>query len=289
MAALLYTLLSVVVVSLVSFVGAVSLFLKHKKLDEILLTLVSLSAGTLFGGAFLHLLPEAVEKLGFTIQVSLALLAGVVVFFLLEKIIHYHHYCQPQLENENWDTVKMKGRQVKHRPASHPSTSHSHASHHHAYKEVSPHPHREHIGAVNLFGDGMHNFLDGLAIAGAYLVSVPVGIATTVAVILHEVPQELADFGVLLYAGYSKKKALLLNFLSALVAVLGAVVGIIFGSRVEAFAQWILPFAAGGFLYIAGSNLIPELHKECDLRESVIHFIALLLGIGLMVALLGLE
>ena len=135
----------------------------------------------------------------------------------------------------------------------------------------------------------MHNFIDGIAIAGAYLVNIPVGIATTIAVIIHEVPQELADFGVLLYAGYSKKKALLLNFLSATVAILGAVVGIILGSRAEVFAQWILPFAAGGFLYIAGSNLIPELHKECDLRESVIHFIALLVGIGLMVLLRGLE
>ncbi|MBI2667123.1 ZIP family metal transporter [Candidatus Woesearchaeota archaeon] len=257
MAALFYTLLSVVVVSLVSFVGAASLFLKHRKLDQILLTLVSLSAGTLFGGAFLHLLPEAVEELGFTLQVSLTLLLGVVVFFLLEKIIHYHHYCVPEELNQS--------------------------------SKKHPHRSREHIGVVNLAGDGLHNFLDGLAIAGAYLVSIPVGIATTIAVILHEVPQELADFGVLLYAGYSKKKALLLNFLSAAVAILGAVIGIIFGSRVETFSQWILPFAAGGFLYIAGSNLIPELHKECDLRESVVHFIALLAGIGLMVALLGLE
>ncbi len=264
MAALLYTLLSVIIVSLVSFVGIISLFMKHRKLDEILLTLVSLSAGTLFGSAFLHLLPEAVEKLGFTLQVSLTLLAGVVVFFLLEKIIHYHHYCLPQEEE-----ISL-GRK-------------------HQASMQHPHRQREHIGMVNLAGDGLHNFLDGLAIAGAYLVNVPVGIATTVAVILHEVPQELADFGVLLYAGYSKKKALLLNFLSALVAVLGAGIGLFLGSRVETFAQWILPFAAGGFLYIAGANLIPELHKECDLRESVLHFIALLTGIGIMLALSIIE
>ena len=267
----LYTILSVIVVSLVSFVGAFSLFLKHKKLDEVLLTLVSLSAGALFGGAFLHLLPEAVEKLGFTLEVSLALLAGVVVFFLLEKIIHYRHYCMPEEE--------------KHRFKHTSHTSHTlHKSH--LSKEHQP---REHLGTMNLVGDGMHNFIDGIAIAGAYLVNIPVGIATTIAVIIHEVPQELADFGVLLYAGYSKKKALLLNFLSATVAILGAVAGIILGSRAEVFAQWILPFAAGGFLYIAGSNLIPELHKECDLRESVIHFIALLVGIGLLVLLRGLE
>ncbi len=263
MGVIIYTILSVLAVSLVSFIGIISLFMKHTNLDRTLLTLVSLSAGTLFGGAFLHLLPEAVEESGFTLSVSLTLLAGVVVFFLLEKIIHYRHYCH-----------------------AHEHSSAANVKHHHGYRA---HPQKSHLGIINLTGDALHNFLDGLAIAGAYLVNVPVGIATTIAVILHEVPQELADFGVLLYAGYSKKKALFLNFLSATIAILGAILGIIFASRVETFAQWILPFAAGGFLYIAGSNLIPELHKECNLRESILHFIALLGGIGLMVLLLGLE
>ena len=132
----------------------------------------------------------------------------------------------------------------------------------------------------------MHNFLDGLIIAGSYLVSIPAGIATTIAVILHEVPQEIADFGVLLYSGLSKTRALLLNFLSATVAIFGAVIGLIIGSGSQDFILSLLPFAAGGFIYIAGSNLIPELHKEYNLKDSFLHLFALILGIGIMVALL---
>jgi len=128
-----------------------------------------------------------------------------------------------------------------------------------------------------------------LIIAGSYLVSIPVGIATTIAVIFHEIPQEIADFGVLLYAGFSKGKALLFNFLSATIAVVGALIGYFIGAGSQGFLQGLLPFTAGGFLYIAGSNLIPELHKECDTQDSVLHFLSLIAGIGLMAALKFLE
>ena len=247
---ILYTLISVLFVSLVSMIGIVTLFWKKKNRDEFLLLLVSLSAGTLFGGAFLHLLPEAVEKSGFTLQVSLLLLAGVLVFFLLEKFIHWHH-CHTPTEQ--------------------------------ASKHLAHHP--THLAPLNLLGDALHNFIDGLVIAGSYFVSVPVGIAATIAVIVHEIPQEFADFGVLLYSGLSKTKALLFNFLSAGVAIIGAVVGLIIGIRSEAFVHLILPFAAGGFLYIAGSNLIPELHKECGLKDSFWHFFVLVIGILIMLGL----
>ena len=150
-------------------------------------------------------------------------------------------------------------------------------------------PHQHRIYLLNLTGDALHNLLDGLVIAGAYLVNVPAGIATTIAVVFHEVPQELADFGVLLYAGYSKRKALMLNLLSALAAVLGAIIGLVLGTRSEVFLKFILPFAAGGFIYIAGSSLIPELHKECGWKESLLQIIAFISGIGLMWAMLLLE
>lgn len=247
-----YTLISVILVSLVSLIGVISLLLSKKKLSGILLFLVSLSAGTLFGGAFLHLLPEAVEKQGFSFTISLLVLLGILVFFILEKIVHWQHHCQPE----------------------HPLTH-----------EEKPH----HLGMMNLVGDGLHNFIDGLVIAGSYLVSVPAGIATTIAVIIHEVPQELGDFGVLLYSGLSKIKALCYNFLSAAVAIIGAVVGIILGAEWEPFANLILPFAAGGFIYIAGTNLIPELHKECDWKKSIWHLLAFVLGIALMAAVTLLE
>ncbi|HRZ13881.1 MAG TPA: ZIP family metal transporter [Candidatus Omnitrophota bacterium] len=135
---------------------------------------------------------------------------------------------------------------------------------------------------LNLIGDGFHNFLDGVMIAASYTVSVPVGIATTLAVIMHEVPQELGDFGVLIYGGFSRSRALAFNFLSALMAVLGAVAGYFAAGASEQFASYILPLTAGGFIYIATSDLIPEIHKEKKLRKSTLAFIAFLLGIIFM-------
>ncbi len=245
------TILSVVLVSLVSLIGVVTLGLNKKFLNKILLFLVSISAGTLFGGAFLHLLPEAVERIGFTLQVSLLALAGIGLFFVLEKFIHWKH--------------------------SHLKHSDETMGHH-----VGHHP--THVAPLNLVGDGLHNFLDGLIIAGSYLVSIPAGIATTIAVILHEVPQEIADFGVLIYSGYSRKKALLFNFLSGAVAIFGAIIGLLLGPG--RFVEIIVPIAAGGFIYIAGSVLIPELHKETRLRNSLFHLFGISLGVLITVGLL---
>lgn len=256
----LYVLISVTIASLVSLVGAVSLVISKSGLNKILLIMVSLSAGTLFGGAFLHLLPKIVEKLGFTLPVSLLVLGGIISFFLLESILH-QHLCEIPLPRQY---------PLLHEP--------------HKHK-----PHKHKIGILNLVGDGVHNFIDGLVIAGAYLISIPTGIATTIAVILHEVPQELADFGVLIYSGFSKAKALFFNFLSAATAILGALVGLILGSRGEMFALYLLPFAAGIFIYIAGANLIPELHKQCGWKESFWHLLSFLLGIAIMIGLLFLE
>lgn len=241
MYAWIYTILSVILVSIVSLIGIFFIFLSKKKLDKIVLFLVSLSAGSLFGGAFLHILPEIVEEKGFGIAVSLSLLGGVVVFFVIEKIVHWQHCHCP------------------------PSEKHAH-----------------HLAPMNIIGDGVHNFIDGLIIAASYLIDINVGIATTMAVLLHEIPQEIGDFGVLLHAGYSKSKALFFNFLSALLAVIGAIVGLVVGVKSAEFALLILPFAAGGFVYIAGADLIPELHKRCQFQDTAMHLFALLLGIGLM-------
>jgi len=250
-----YALISVVIVSLVSFVGVISLSFRKRNLNKYLLILVSLSAGTLFGGALFHLLPESVdEQGGFTLFISLMALLGIIVFFVVEKFVHWHH------------SRKQKDHLHEH-------------LHSHAY----------HLAPVNLMGDALHNFIDGLVIAGSYFISVPVGVAATIAVVLHEIPQEIADFGVLLYSGLPRWKAILFNFLSALVAVLGAIVGITLGARSEVFLSGVIPFAAGGFIYIAGSNLIPELHKECGFKESMFHLVALLAGLGIMFGLLFLK
>ena len=140
-----------------------------------------------------------------------------------------------------------------------------------------------------LISDGFHNLLDGLIIGASFLVSIEIGIATTLAVILHEIPQEMGDFGVLIHSGYSKSKALLFNFLSALMSVVGVLISFALGSVSEMLAVWLLPVAAGGFIYIGLSDLIPELHKTKNYKQSILQVIAVLVGVGLMFLLLALE
>jgi len=139
---------------------------------------------------------------------------------------------------------------------------------------------------MNLFGDGIHNFLDGITIAASYLVSLPVGLATALAVIFHEIPQEIGDFGVLLHGGFTKKRAIVYNFLTALTAVLGTTATLTLSYFLTNITPYLIPFAAGNFIYIAGSDLIPELHKEVKLKKGLIQLLYFLFGIGVMAALL---
>ncbi len=141
---------------------------------------------------------------------------------------------------------------------------------------------RHSFGAMNLIGDGLHNFIDGMVIAGAFLVDTTLGITTTLAIALHEIPQEIGDFGVLLYAGYTKRKAMLANVIVALTSVLGGVLGFFLFSQSQLVLQYLLPIAAGGFLYIATSDLLPELRAETRRKQMVITFLAFLLGIAVM-------
>jgi len=240
-----YSLASVIIVSLISFVGVLTLSINVDKLKKILLYLVSFSAGALFGDVFIHLLPEAVKETGFGVNISIYVLLGIVAFFILEKIINWHHYHYP-----------------------------------HTKEQVHP------FAITNLVGDGFHNFIDGLIIAASYLVSVPVGIATTIAVLLHEIPQEIGDFGVLLHGGFTKTKALFFNFLTALMAVLGAVIALAINSEFSNITVFLIPFAAGGFIYVAGSDLIPELHKVVQLKQSLLQLLAFVSGILVMLLLL---
>ena len=239
------SLLSVVVVSLVSFIGVLTLVLKDVTIKKFMLYFVGFSAGALFGDAFLHLLPEIAES-GITTTVSLCILSGVVVSFVIEKVIHWRH-C--------------------HIPAS----------------KKHPHP----FAYMNLFGDAVHNFIDGLIITASYMVSIPVGIATTIAVIFHEIPQEIGDFGVLLQGGFSKKTALILNFVTATTAIVGVIVALLLSSYIQTSVVYIAAFAIGGFIYIAGSDLIPELHKKFSIRSSIFQIASILLGIAVMYALLA--
>ncbi|MBI2451977.1 ZIP family metal transporter [Candidatus Pacearchaeota archaeon] len=244
---LLYSLLSVLLVSLISLAGIFTISIKAAKLKKILIYLISFSAGALFGDVFIHLLPELSEN-SFSTNSSILLLSGIVIFFVLEKIIHWQHCHMPITKD------------------------HIHS-----------------FAYTNLFGDALHNFIDGLIIAASYIASIPVGLATALAVVLHEIPQEIGDFGVLLHAGFTKSKALTLNFITALSAVLGTLIALWLNGTIENLQLILLPIAAGGFIYIAGSDLIPELHKETNLKKSFIQLLCFLAGILIMFALLFLE
>lgn len=241
----IYTIASVLVVSLISLVGVFALAVNSERLRKILMYFVAFSAGALLGDAFIHLLPESVESYGFDLTISLSIILGILIFFVLEKVIHWRHCHIPDCE----DHVKS-------------------------------------FAYMNIVGDGLHNFIDGLIIAASYLVSLPVGIATTLAVIFHEIPQEIGEFGLLLHGGFSKRKAILVNFLSALMAVLGAIVALFISRLISGVQAVLVPVAAGGFIYIACSDLIPEMHKEISLRKSIVQIISLVLGILIMIALL---
>jgi len=224
-----------IVVSLVSLIGIFSLLLKEGLLNKLLIMLIGFSAGGLIGGAFLHLLPEALEQASSHI-VFPYLILGFIAFFILEKYFHWRH-C-----HEGVCSV-------------------------HAFTYL------------NLIGDGIHNFTDGLVIGASFIVSIDFGIITTLVIIMHEIPQEIGDFGVLVYGGFSKLKALYYNFVIALTCVLGTVVGYFISVYIQNFSPFLLPFTAGGFIYIAACDLVPELHKQKDLKKSVFSMSAFLCGI----------
>ncbi len=244
----IYALLSTLAVSLASLVGVFALSIKEEFIRKHISLFVSLAVGALLGDVFIHLIPESFEALASGTNIGLLVIAGLFLFFILEKLLHWHHHSD--------DIEKY----------------HTHS-----------------VGKLVLVSDGVHNFVDGVVIGASFLISVPIGIATTLAVLLHELPQEIGDFAVLLHAGYDRKRALWLNFLSALIAVLGTLVAFILGGTGANFTSWILPLTAGGFIYIAAADLIPELHKTNAVKHSVLQFVSLALGIALMLALTLLE
>jgi zinc and cadmium transporter len=243
----IYSLVSVLIVSLISLVGILSISVKEALLKKYVFIFVSLAVGALLGDAFIHIIPEAIEEIGNLNLVAFLVIGGVFLFFILEKFMHWHHH---ELDKEN---------------------------------HIHP------VGKMILFSDSAHNLIDGIIIGASYLISVEVGIATTIAVILHEIPQEIGDFGVLIHAGYSKTKALMFNFISSLTSFIGVILVFILGSFAESIVMWILPIAAGGFIYIAVADLIPELHKEKNKLYSVIQVLVAIIGVLMMYALLFLE
>lgn len=241
MSVLFWILSSTFIISIISLIGILVFFLREKLLEKVTLILVALSAGALLGGAFLHLIPESLEKFADDI-IFLYILIGFIFFFFIEKILHWRHCHKGKCDIHTF-----------------------------AY--------------MNLLGDFVHNFIDGLIIAASYTVSIPLGITTTLAVALHEIPQEIGDFGVLVYGGFKRLTALLINFTFALTAVLGGLTGYFLSSYAESSIMFLIPFAAGGFIYISASDLIPEIRKEVSQigpKRALLNFITFVIGILIM-------
>ncbi|QQG38839.1 MAG: ZIP family metal transporter [Candidatus Woesearchaeota archaeon] len=237
----LYSVLSVLIVSIISLIGALLFTIKASKLKKNLVYFVSFSAGALLGDVFIHLLPEAIKESSLNLNISLYIISGIIVSFIVEKIIHWKHSHYPPR-----------------------------VQHHHPF------------AIMNLFGDALHNFIDGIIIGASYLASIPVGIATTLAVVFHEIPQEIGDFGILLHGGFSKSKALFFNFIISLTSIAGVIIALTLNDYIPNLSAFLIPFAAGGFIYIAGSDLIPEMHRETKLENSIMQILLFILGVIVM-------
>ncbi|UCF49920.1 MAG: ZIP family metal transporter [Thermoplasmatales archaeon] len=235
---LIYAILAGLTISLISLALVLLVSLREKILDDILLPLVALSAGAVIGGAFLHLLPEAIELTEEEL-IFPTILIGFIVFYILEKSLHHHH-------------VNKKG-------------EHAHTFHY-----------------MTIIGASIHSILDGIIIVASFVVSIPIGIATFIMVASHEIPKKVGDFGVLVYGGINKKRAIIINFILSLGLVIGAIVGFIISRNTEKATEILLPLAAGGFIYIGAADLLPEFRKEIDLRKSIIVFEFFILGILIM-------
>lgn len=244
-----------VIVSLISLVGVILFFRKLTSKSLLISLLVSFAAGTLLGDSFFHLLGESIEEMGFSVDIIISLFLGIIFMLIVESTIHQHHH---HLDNEEDDNHLNNSRNLK--------------------KDTV----NKRLAGVNLVGDSVHNILDGIAIATSFLVNPTVGIATTIAVILHEIPQELADAGILIYSGWHRKKVLIANFLVALTSILGVILVFVLDNLIEGISSLLIPFAAGQFIYIALVNLVPEIHKESNRFKYILRILSFILGITVM-------
>jgi len=230
-----------IAMSVIALVGSITLLLKESTLHKIILPLVSFAAGSLIGGAFFHMIPAGLDKMGNNTAFFSWILAGFTVFFALEQLLHWHH-C------------------------------------HRATAEC-----KQPLTYMILIGDGLHNFLGGLAIAGTFLIDIQLGIMAWLAAAAHEIPQELGDFGVLIHGGWSKRKALMFNALSGLTFLLGGLVAYFAAFAID--VSFLIAFAAGNFIYIGASDLVPEVNKHGDLKANTINLLVFILGLITMLVI----
>jgi len=232
----------------VALFGAITFALPEETREKLILPLVAFSAGSLLAGALLHMIPEAVARSGGDVATYLWVLAGFTAFLALEQFLQWHHW--------------------------HDDSSHV---------DGSQHGNRGPLSLLMVIGDSIHNFLGGVAVAGTFVVDIRLGITTWLVAAAHEVPQELGKYGVLLHGGWSRGRALIVNLLSSLTFLLGGVIA--YAASTELDVSFLVPFAAGNFLYIAASDLVPEVNRHHLIRTNLVHFTSFAAGILLLLAI----
>jgi zinc and cadmium transporter len=239
-------IISVLTISLFSIFLIFLIISRFKNISTFTFLLVSLAVGTLLGDAFIHLIPQSFESIDSQVTTSLLVLLGIIIYFILEKILRFRHCHQPD-----------------------------------CHEDI-----HQHVVPLSIIGDSLHNFFDGIVIAASFQVNIPLGIATSLAVLLHEIPQEIGDFAIMLHHRYSLKKALFLNLVSGAFSLLGVLTTFIFSQFIQNFSLYLLPVTAGAFIYLASSDLIPELHRHSPKPSlSLIQLSLLIIGIILMYSL----
>jgi zinc and cadmium transporter len=231
-----WIVLSSVIVVKISLIGSIFFFIPESKWKRFLPLLISFAAGSLIGASFFHLIPETIERMGNKHSVFALIFCGLAFFFLMEKLLHWHR-------------------------------CHFHCEHEKKTKTMGP---------LILMSDSLHNLVDGVTVAAAFMGDIHLGITTLIVTVLHEIPQEVGDFGALVYSGYSKKKALIFNFISSLTFIIGVLITVYLSKEFDLI--WVLPFAAGNFLYIAGSDLIPEIREHTKLASLTTHYAFFIVG-----------
>lgn len=220
--------------------------------------LVSYSVGALLGAAFLSVLPEAFEQVESPEAVGASVVAGLLFFFVLEKLVLWRHHHAPQWGEESREAAE------------------AHIGHAHA--------HHSRGGTMIMIGDTFHNFVDGVLIAAAFLADFHLGLVTAVAILAHEVPSEVGDFIVLLHTGYTRRQALIVNIVSGAAMIVGGVLGYLALHAVGGWIPSLLGFVAASMIYVAVADLIPGLHKRIDLRTTLQQVALIGLGIATIVA-----
>lgn len=205
---------------------------------------VSFAVGTLLGAAFLEIIPHAYELSRDLHQISLIVLVGILVFFILEKLLVWRH---------------------------------CHGSHCENHSPVVNHDVKK--GSILIIGDCFHNFIDGILIASAFIVDINLGLITALAIIVHEIPQEISNFSILINSGYSLSKTLLMNIITGCAMILGAILAYFVLNDLEFLIPIILAFAASSMIYVAISDLIPSLHKKVEIKQTFQQTFSIFLGV----------